>query len=133
MQETDPQILFDQARTAERIHRDYAKALHLYETILARTALSNTSPDHKIRLLAREKYGDLLSRLGQQQEALAEFEAYRQEAQTPTEKTTALALIGSLLSSMGRLSEAFPVLQEALLIAQDLDRPTQALGFYGHG
>ncbi len=132
MQETDPQILYDQARTAERIHRDYTKALHLYEIILARTP-SNTSPDHKIRLLAREKYGDLLSRLGQQQEALAEFEAYRQEAQTPTEKTTALSLIGSLLSSMGRLSEAFPVLQEALLIAQDLDRPTQALDFMGMG
>ncbi len=133
MHETELQALLDQARNAEKVSRDYSQARKLYETILSDSTPAASPTTHQIRLKARERLGDLLDRLGLQQEALAEFKAYRAEAQTPTEKTNALSLIGRLLSSMGRLEEALKVLNEALLIAAELDITVQALAYLGMG
>ncbi len=133
MDKTALQERLNQARTAEITTRDYAQARQLYESVLAESADPPDSDVYQIRLAAHERLGDLLSRLGHQEEALTEFESLRDEAQTPIEKTNALSLIGRLLSSMGRLEEALQVLQEALLIASDLDITVRALAYLGMG
>lgn len=127
------QELLDLANKAERISRDYGQARELYESVLVQTTPSPDKPTFPFRLKAREKLGDLLYRLGKQEEALKQFEAYRAEAQTPAEKTNALSLLGHLLSSTGNQQEAIPLLQEALLLSAELDTATQALAYLGMG
>lgn len=120
------QELLDQATTAERIERNYPRALSIYQTILARIPDPFEPLYHEIRLRTREKLGSLLFRLGKAQDALAQFEAYRNESLNPLERIKGLSLIGNLLSLLGRLEEAVRVLNEALLLAEDQDITVQA-------
>ncbi len=131
------QQLLSQAAHADKVERNYAQAEKLYtaviETPLPETGMLGNSELRQLRLQARERLGDLLIRLGRHTEAMAQFEAYRDEARTLAQKTNALSLIGRLLVSMGHLREAKPILQEALLIANDLDIEVQASAHLGMG
>ncbi|MCA9933030.1 MAG: tetratricopeptide repeat protein [Anaerolineales bacterium] len=134
MNEIDLRQLLDRANEAEKVERNYEHAQQLYKTVLAHTPLPSETPTfHEIHLQARERLASLLSLMGQQKEALAQLETYQTEAHTRAEKTKALALIGQLLTTMGRLSEALQKQQEALLLATDLDTASQALAHLGMG
>ncbi len=129
--------LLSQAAHADKVERNYDQAEKLYtaviETPLPGTGVLGNSELRQLRLRARERLGELLIRLGRHAEAMAQFEAYRNEARTPEQKTNALSLIGRLLTNMGRLSEARQILQEALLVANDLGAEVQANAHLGMG
>ena len=134
MNESDLRQLLQQATEAEKVERDYEKAQQLYQAVLAGSPPPNDSPPlHQIHIQAREQFANLLSRLGQQEEALAQLEAFHSEAQTGAERTKALASIGQLLTTMGRLDEALKKQQQALLLASALDDASQALAHLGMG
>lgn len=128
MLETPLQELFDQAIIATRVTRNYDLARELYETILVNTrgAAGREPEAHRIRMQTWERLGDLLNRLGLQQQALAHYATYQSEAQSDYEKSHALSLLGRQLCNMGRLVESLQLLQQALLLSTDLDISMQA-------
>lgn len=118
MNQSNLKQLLAQANTALD-EQNYALAQTHYRRLLAETSAQTTDPvTHSARLQAWEKLGDLLYKLGNQEEALSSFYAYQQEAFTAAQKNNALTLIGNQLRHMGRLDEALSTLQEALRLAQ---------------
>ncbi|MCA9960700.1 MAG: tetratricopeptide repeat protein [Anaerolineales bacterium] len=134
MNESSLKQLLEQANTAIN-ERDYALAQARYRQVLAEIPAQTQNPViHSLRLQAWEKLGDLLYKLGNQDEALHSFRAYQQEAFTAAQKTHALVLLGNQLRHMGQLDEAMQTLQEALQLAkQTSDEVGTALAYQGIG
>lgn len=134
MNETSLKQLLEQANTAVE-EREYAQAQAKYRQLLAETSAQTRDPFvHGLRLQAWSKLGDLLYKLGNQNEALQHFLAYQKEAFTTSQKINALVLIGNQQRHIGQVEEALNTLQEALHLAkQSSDELGISLAYQGIG
>lgn len=116
---------FAAAQTAESDHQ-HQHAITLYEQILQATVSQTDDPEiHNLRLKVRQRHGVILGRIGQPEAGLTSLCLLLNEAQTPLEAIDAHLRIGNQLILMGRYTEAYDHIRQAL---DDSEKNNYTLG-----